>query len=1510
MKRVIAFWMIFLLGMASSPFWTGELAADGWNYAHIDTDKSEYSLGQWVNLTVWGNDSDQNASDNFIDLYVYDSAGIIVEYWLSQMVGAGQSQWNGTFYLETYYRTGTWAVEVYDSYDNSSYLDRHSFDVINGSSGKGWTYAYIETNKNTYSPGEWMSINITGYDGDGDPGNNYIDVYIYHPYGWIERSWTDQYVGANNWSGGFRVPEGNQTNGSWRIRVYESYFGQTLLDTVYFNILGQQRLRDVDFETYYDGEYCHYFNPGDTVEFIGYAYYDWGYSEAPFEGLKLYVFDPHDELVGTLATTTDEDGMFSVSYVLPAKARRGYYYVYVNDPDYEFYDNDTLDYESFRVEEKYLSASVSADTYYNHPGDEIQLTTRVNYSTHSEPAPNVNVLVKVHDVYGKSIHTFTGTTDENGEIKRSYTIPQYVYRGYYDVGVYDTSRDADSPHYEIGGSNGYYGNRSGGSVFAVCGVYTSSNRYSPGNSVRFDDYSNYPGSHGKKVFEWDFGGTNYDLVSVKVSCGDQVVWQEENTTRDSYYDRIVSFTLEGNAPYGRYDIEMRDLRSPENVLFGFFYVVNADVTDRHSVEKDSYVPEDRMLINVKAGRGMEMKAAVHDELDNRISLITGTVGADGTLEMEYILPVSAPDGRFRVELGENSGEWIMELYFNVRKYDLDAHTDVEVYLPGESVTVYYTVTNNRDNGAVENLTINHKFSYHLGDEKKEMKDVIHRPGAAGRFTVEIPKEVNGSRSRLLEMWANDTDGRSRFWAQSIRVGTLTAWLKADEREYARGEFAIVEMQAEVICSGDYYYGYTYPEYEMVIFDGDPIYLRNYPDHYSSEYYGYVDGREVVIRNGPYHHYGGHFTAPLRDGNVRLWLTEAGSDQEIEGYSIDSIRPDYNGRFTYVFPIDDGLELGKYDIRMNATKDGTRYWDDHTGDIWYENRSGPSRNEASCGISVVENRTGDEIKLTLDPDRKDYYSGDTANITCHASVGGGMAQANLVYTVTSSGNLTGNYIDVGSTAGKYIEIDIPGDFSGTLSLEVNAKDSLGNKGTAALDLEIRVAGIALSVSKDRYAAGDDLIVTYSLLGRGMENGEFFYQIKDSRFGDIIERGGLGSDRSGEFNFSVPEVGELDQYYITVLVMDDAGACYQKSITVHEERGLLVSFHLDREAYRPGDTAIVHYRITSLGDEDALDRVMTLSYGIYGLKMDRWQTTRTEGNLTYVISPEATDGDYLFTVSLETEADHGGEDFFASYKIVQIGIDVERIEYMVTFALDKDIYEPGEEVTLLYSVTPVGDVEDALEYILLYYGISGVRMDDVTTSSYDGIITFRLPNTIPEGRHYFIMSVGQYPIYGDHDPRVARVAFDVLSPSGGDVSSGYLGEGPFDYTVLIILIVSLGIGVMALLRTRKPPEVDFHTREYEDDLALQKEALKEERVGRTGELHEDEFPQEKRSGQEEQEEREPEMADGDGIEEEEDGGDGTVEDIPLERSGHAPRRKRERNPVRRPVKRPRRRPPVRR
>jgi len=83
-----------------------------------------------------------------------------------------------------------------------------------------------------------------------------------------------------------------------------------------------------------------------------------------------------------------------------------------------------------------------------------------------------------------------------------------------------------------------------------------------------------------------------------------------------------------------------------------------------------------------------------------------------------------------------------------------------------------------------------------------------------------------------------------------------------------------------------------------------------------------------------------------------------------------------------------------------------------------------------------------------------------------------------------------------------------------------------------------------------------------------------------------------------------------------------------------------------------------------------------------------------------------------------------------------------------------------------------------------------------------------------------------------------------------------------------------------------------------------------VGRTGELHEDEFPQEKRSGQEEQEEREPEMADGDGIEEEEDGGDGTVEDIPLERSGHAPRRKRERNPVRRPVKRPRRRPPVRR
>lgn len=1474
MKKVIMIWMIFLLGMASSPLWTGELAADGWNSAYIDTDKSEYQLGQWVDLTIWGNDSDMNASDNFIDVLVYDSGSNLKEYWFSQDMGAGQSQWNGTFYLETYYRTGTWTVEVRDSHDNSSYLDRHSFDVINGS---GWTYAYIYTNKYTYSPGEWVSINVSGYDGDSDPSNNYIDVYLYHPYGWTERSWTDQYVGGNNWTGGFQLPGWNETNGTWRIKVYESYFGPTLLDTAYFEILGQQYLKDANFETYYDGDYCNYFNPGDTVEFIGYAYYDWGYSEAPFEDLKLHIFDPHDEPVAVLATTTDKNGMFSMSYVLSETARTGYYYAYLNDPDSEYYDNDTLEYENFRVEEKYLSASVSADKYYNHPGDEIELTTSVEYSTHSELVPNANVLMKVCDVYGKSIRTLTGTTDENGEIILSYTIPQYVYKGYYGVEVYDTSKDKGDPHYEIGGGGGNYGNRSGGSVFAVCGIYTSHNLYDPGDSVIFDDYSNFNDYRGKKVFEWDYNCTYYDLVSVKVRCGGEVVWQEDNTSRAYYYDRVVSFTLDMNAPFGRYDIEMRDLLSPERVLTGFFYVVDAGITDDHSIEKESYVPGDPMLISVRAGSGMELKATVYDELDDSLSVITGTARADGTLEMKYLLSESAADGHFRVRLGEKSGEWIMELYFNVRKYDLVAHTDVDVYLPGESITVYYTVTNNRDNGAVENLTMNHKFSYYIDEEKKETKDVIHGPETAGKFSVEIPMELNRSRSRLLEVWANDTDGRARSWVKSIRLGTLTAWLDADEREYARGEFAIVQMQAEVICSGDYYYGYTYPEYDMVIFDGTPVFLRDYPQDYSSEVYGYVDGKEVIIRTGPYQHYGGYYTAPLRDGNVNLWLTEAGSDGKIEGYSIDNIRPDYNGRFTYVFEIGNGLEPGKYDIRINATKDGTKYWGGHTVDNWYHNRSSPSPNEASCGISVVENRTGDEIKLSLLAAKKDHYSGDTANVTAHASVGGEVVDANLVYTVMISGNFSGNYLDMGSITGKYIDIAIPDDFSGLLSLEVNAKDRLGNKGRATLELEVKVAGIALSASKDRYVAGDDITITYSLLGRGMENGKFFYRIKDSRYGVIIEKGNLGPARSGEFNFSVPGVGEMDQYHITILVLDDAGRCYQKSITVHKERGLLVSFYLDREAYRPGDTAIVHYRITSLGDEEDLDRVFTLSYGIYGLKMDLWQTTETWGNLSYKISPDAMDGDYIFTVSLETEADHGGDEFFASYKIVKIGIDVERVDYMVSFALDRDSYEPGEEVTLLYSITPVGDVEEALEYILLYFGISGVRIDDVSTNSYDGILTFKLPNTIPEGRHYFIMSMGEYPIYGDHDPRVARVSFDVLVPSEGDISSGYLGEGPFDYTVLIILIISLGIGVMALLRTRKNRGDEFHTREYDEEPPLQKEVLEEERVERVERVEmREEFTEE-----EEPEEREPGK---------EDEGDEKVEDIPPGRRRRASRRKR--------------------
>ena len=1385
--------MVFLLGATAFIGITPRAKATGWSYANITTNKSLYNFGEYVYIYVdlYGNRTNHTG---YIDVCVNDSYGANIFSWNDQYVDNGT--WYNSFYLNNSFRTGTWTIEVWETNGVFNWLGWDSFEVENGTSEGGWDTAYIYLDKYSYAPGEWVDIYIYGDDSDGDPSNNYIDVHIMDRWGSSVVYFGGEYVGSSNWSESIYISENasNGTNGMWTIEVYESYFGYTLLDREYFEVNGSQNVQYVDLNTYYLEEYSYYFNPGDMVEIRGTAYYDWGYSPASNVDIILYIYDPNYDVIDSLSVKTDDHGTFSVDYPLQSTAIQGRWRIYVKDPEDEYY-NETIGSDYFRVEEKYAYATVSASPYYVSPGGEINMDVKVRYNTHDDPIPDKKILIKILDVYNEWVSALEVTTDTNGEASASYTVPHYVYKGYFQIGIYDPDRDKNDPHYQI--NDDYWGNRSSSGAFGVIGIYTSNYLYDPGDTVYFDDYYyyyNHSSSH--RVFEWSPTGTNFEYTSVDVKCAGNTVWSEANTTKGGYYDGTTSFQLGPNAPFGRYDITMTDIDTPSEKLTGFFYVVDASISDMQGKSKYQYVQEEDIKIHIKAGQGMDLKAVITDEDENEITTLSGTAGADGILDIIYKLPGDMSDGKFTVYIKETTGERIIRMNFNVEKFTLIAYTDVEAYLPGESGTIYYTLTNNYDNGEVEDAVIDYTFTYWLGAEEKHITGSIERAGSSGSIVIDIPQETNTTRSCFMELWANDTGGRSQTWFHTFHLGNIDARLGTDASEYITGDFVVVNIFTEVLSSGEYWYGYTYPDDDHVIFDGTPVYL-GYSNY--SERWGYVGGKEVNLYYGPYHRYGASFNAPLRNGKVKFSLMTADQEKEIKAYTRNNLVPDMNGKYTHIFEIGNDLECGDYILKINATKDGTKYWgNSHDGGNY--NRSGSSDNEASYRISVVESRSQEKLTLVMDFDKDTYYSGDTANVSCIALHGTDAVSANLVYTINANSNYSNSYLAVGTTSRPFFVFDIPDNYDGSLYVNVDAKDSEGNTGYTGMVLHVDIAGISLTPSKDQFVAGDNITFHYDLLGKGISSGDFYYQIRPSEYGDIIEKGSLGSSVPGEFTFKIPEVGELDSYHVTVYVSDTIGRCYQTAYTITKERGHLITFTLDKDTYRPIEIAKIQYKITPTGDTKPLDRVITLYYGIVGLKILEYQTTRAEGEITYPIPYEASNGNHLFVVGFDSPPEYGDHNPDTAYSTINIDSNPMEDKYRITFSLDRENFQVGDTVTIHYRIMFLEEIKEFSRPVTLCYGILGLRMDEIQTREIEGDLKYVIPKEITDGNHIFVVSIGEHLEYGGLSSQASYSSLKIDSESAQSVTEKLMERSPFDYTMLFIIVVSLFLGIIAFRRTR--------------------------------------------------------------------------------------------------------------
>jgi hypothetical protein len=356
-------------------------------------------------------------------------------------------------------------------------------------------------------------------------------------------------------------------------------------------------------------------------------------------------------------------------------------------------------------------------------------------------------------------------------------------------------------------------------------------------------------------------------------------------------------------------------------------------------------------------------------------------------------------------------------------------------------------------------------------------------------------------------------------------------------------------------------------------------------------------------------------ASLRGGDVTFKLLQG--DVELNAYTKSGLKTDMNGELEYIFTLNEAIELSTYTISMNVTKAGTDEYAEIEGEI-----------------RVVEKRS---MSAVWELDKPQYYSGDPVTVTYQVfREGTTVSPINCLYQVSSWTNT----ITVGTSSTGAFTFNIPDDFDGSLNVMMKMTDSEGNYILDSINIWVQKAGFMLQPSDDTYRAGDNIGIGYETVGMIPENTQFYYRITDEN-GVIVQKESLTSG-IGEIQFKVPE-GEVSEFFdITCYMTDQNGKeIARDSVTISKMKGYLITFSLDKETYKPGETAKLSYKIISL-DGTPIPEEFTLKYGYVGGQEKTLATSDPEGKLLVEIPEDSKDGTGHFTVysnSLGIDEDEG-------------------------------------------------------------------------------------------------------------------------------------------------------------------------------------------------------------------------------------------------------------------------------
>ena len=136
------------------------------------------------------------------------------------------------------------------------------------------------------------------------------------------------------------------------------------------------------------------------------------------------------------------------------------------------------------------------------------------------------------------------------------------------------------------------------------------------------------------------------------------------------------------------------------------------------------------------------------------------------------------------------------------------------------------------------------------------------------------------------------------------------------------------------------------------------------------------------------------------------------------------------------------------------------------------------------------------------------------------------------------------------------------------------------------------------------------------------------------------------------------------------------------------------------------------------------------------------------------------------------------------------------FILEYKIHKYSYSPGDLMTINYTILKIGHGPDAVNGYIVQIMISGEYSETVWVGSPMGTLTYRLPEDIEDGQHFFSVSLaGQ----GDQFMDFQTIIIDA---DAGDLAHGtFLGLNTGAFLALILAIVALIIAMVGVAKWRK-------------------------------------------------------------------------------------------------------------